>query len=139
MQRLKSIFGVIGALVGVLYCGGLIYYYYFLDISGSVQEAKEIGLGPTLLGLGIVGLLLCIPLVWKIVRLFAAPRSPGSGGRSGPDALPPGGDDAFDADAAIARYLARRSAEAAVGSPTARPTHEVGGPAKRPSFGRRTS
>jgi hypothetical protein len=72
MRTLNSAFGVIRALVPVLYCGGLIYY--FLDYSGSVQDAETIGLGPTLLGLGAVGLLFCIPLIFKIVRIFAEPR-----------------------------------------------------------------
>jgi len=54
-EPLKSEFGVIGALVPILYCGSLLYY--FLDFSGSVQEAETDGLGPTLLGLGAVGLL----------------------------------------------------------------------------------
>ena len=135
MRTLKSVFGVIGALVPILYCGGLLYY--FLDLSGSVQEAEQDGLGPTLLGLGIVGLLFCIPLIVKIVRIFAGPRSPGSGGRGGPDASTHDGEGGFDADAAVARYMARRSAEAAARSPAAPPAHEGGGPARRPGFGRK--
>ena len=135
MRNLKSVFGVIAALVPVLYWGGL--FYYFLDVGGSVQEAETIGLGPTLLGLGVVGLLFCIPLVVKIVRIFAGPRSPGSGGRGGPDASTHDGDGGFDADAVVARYMARRSAEAAPGSAAAPPARE-GGPARRPGFGRKT-
>ena len=135
MRNLKPVFGVIGALVPVLYWGGL--FYYFLDVAGSVQEAEEIGLGPTLLGLGVVGLLFCIPLIVKMVRIFAGPRSPGSGGRDGPDAPTQDGEGGFDADAVVARYMARRSAEAAPGSPAAPPAHEGGGPARRPSFGRK--
>jgi hypothetical protein len=132
----KSIFGVMGALVPILYCGYLLYY--FLDLSGSVQEAQMDGLGPTLLGLGVVGLLFCIPLIVKIVRIFARPRSPGSGGRGGPDAPTDDGEDGFDADAVVARYMARRSAEAAPGSPRlAPPARQGGGPARGPSFGRK--
>jgi hypothetical protein len=123
---------VIVALVPILYCGSLLYY--FLDLSGSVQEARTDGLGPTLLGLAAVGLLFCIPLVMKIVRIFAGPRSPGSGG---PDASTHDGEGEFDADAAVARYMARRSAEAASCSPAAPPAHEVGGPTRRVSFGRK--
>jgi hypothetical protein len=135
VRTLKSVFGVMGALVPILYCGSLLYY--FLDLSGSVQEAETDGLGPTLLGLGIVGLIFCIPLVLKIVRIFAGPRSPGSGGRGGPDAPTPDDEGGFDADAAIARYMARRSAEAAPNSPAAPPAHQGGGPARRPRFGRK--
>jgi hypothetical protein len=131
MGTLKSVFGVIRALVPVLYCGGLLYY--FLHVSGSVQEAEMEGLGPTLLGLGAVGLLFCIPLIVKIVRIFARPRSPGSG----PDASTRNDESGFDVDAAIARYKAWRSQEAAPNAPAARPAHEGGGPARRPGFGRK--
>jgi hypothetical protein len=113
----------------VLYCGGLVYY--FLEVSGSLQGAEAIGLGPTVIGLGAVGLLFCIPLIIKLVRIFAAPRSPGSGGRGGPGASTR--DDDGEADAAIARYMARQPAQAT--PPAARPAQGGGGPAK--GFGRK--
>ena len=133
MRTFKSVFGVIGALVPILYCGGLLYY--FLDLSGSVKEATDTGLGPTLLGLGVVALLFCIPLLLKIVRLFIRPRPPGSGGRGSGSMEDE--ESGFDADAAIARYMAQRSVEAAPGSPAAPSARQGGGPAKRPGFGRR--
>ena len=136
MQTLKSVFSLIGALAPVLYCGGLIYY--FLDISGSVQEAKMNGLGPILLGLGTVGLLFCIPVVLKIVRIFSGPRSPRSGGSGGPNRSARDDDDGFDADAAIARYMAERSAEILPNSPALSSRREGDGPARRPGFGRKT-
>lgn len=129
MRTLKSRFGVIGALVPIFYCGSLLYY--FLDLSGSAQEAATDGLGPTVLGLGAISLLFSIPLIMKVVRILAGPRSPGSG----PDASTR--DDEFDADAAIARHIARRSAEAAPNSPSVPPVREGGGPARRPGFGRK--
>jgi len=137
MQNFKSIRGVIGALIPVLYCGGLLYY--FLDVAGSVQEAEEIGLGPTVLGLSAVGLLFSIPLILKVLRLFRRLRPPGSNGGDDDD------NGGFDADAAIARYLARRSAEEAA-VPAPRPAPQSGGPGKpgpgsgfhRPSFGRKS-
>ena len=135
MRRVKSLFGVISALAPVLYCGGLLYY--FIDVSGSPHEAETNGLGPTLLGLGIVGLLFCIPLVVKIVGIFAEPRSPGSGGPGGPDASTH--DRGIDADAVVARYIARRSAPAAPAAPTAPPASEGGAPAIGASFGRKTA
>lgn len=131
VPKLKSIFGVAGALLPVLYCGGLLYY--FRDLSGSVRQATEIGLGPTVLGLGAVGLLFCIPLILKVMRIFARPRPPGSGPSPDDD------EDGFDADAAIARYMAQRSSEVVAdggGLPPARP---IGGQAGRPGFGRRGS
>jgi len=130
MQTLKSVFGLIRVLVPVLYWGGL--FYYFFDVAGSVEDAKEIGLYPTLLGLGILGLLFCIPLTLKIVRLVAGPRPPRSGGGSTRD----DDDDGFDADAAIARYMAERSTETVPTAPPSPSRRE--GPGKRPGFGRRT-
>jgi len=133
MRMLKSVFGVAGAVVPVLYCGGLLYY--FVDLSGSVQQVTEIGLGPTVLGLGIVGLLFSIPLILKVVRIFARPPSPGSG--SGPDAPARDEESGFDADAAIARYMAQRSLETVPDAPVVSPTRKGGGPARRASFGRK--
>ena len=137
MRSWKAIFGVAGALVPILYFGYLLYY--FLDVSGSVKEAWNIGLGPTVLGLTVVVLLFCIPLIWKFMKTFSGPRWPGSASR--PNAPPGhGGDDDDDedgsrADAIVARYLAQRSAEATV--PAARAPQGGGGPARRPSFGRK--
>jgi hypothetical protein len=136
MRTFKSVFGVAGAVVPVLYCGGLLYY--FLDVGGSVQQATEIGLGPTILGLGVVGLIFCIPLIIKIARLFSGPRSPGSGSRPDPDE----DDSGFDADAAIARYMASRSAEStAPSAPIVSPARGGGfgsaGPVARQGFGRK--
>jgi hypothetical protein len=114
-----------------MYCGGLAYY--FLDISGSAEEAATIGLGPTVLGLGAVGLLFCIPLIVKIMRIFPGPRSP----RSGPDA-PVGDDDSgAEADAAIARYKARQSAQPSSNAPIVSPARAGGKPARQTGFGRR--
>jgi hypothetical protein len=110
----KSWFGLVGAVLPVAYCGGLLYY--FLDFSGSVGQAKAIGLGPTLLGLGIVGLLLCIPLLIRIVRLVA--RSPGRDDDT----------NGFDADAVIARYKANQAAA---------PERPVARERPAPGFGRR--
>jgi hypothetical protein len=133
VRSFKSVSGVAGALIPVLYCGGLLYY--FLDVAGSVQEAEEIGLGPTVLGLGAVGLLFSIPLILKVLRLFRGPRS---GGNTPRDNGHDDGDDdgGFDADAAISRYMARRATEAAAAAtpaPAPRPAPKSGGPAGRPS------
>ena len=127
MRNLKSAFGLVGAIVPVIYCGGLLYYFF--GVGGSVQGIEEIGLGPTIIGLGAVGLLFCIPVILKLMRIFGGP--PGSGGgRDDRDE-----EDGFDADAAIARYMASRSVEAATNAPA--PAPKGGGPAKRPGFGRR--
>jgi hypothetical protein len=135
---LKSLFGVARAAVPIGYCGYLLYY--FLGVGGSVKEAWDIGLGPTLLGLGAVALLFCIPFFFKLMRLIGGPRWPRSGGR--PNAPPGHGDDdddddGFDADAAIARYMARKAEEEAA-APPPRPAQQSGGSPARPSFGRKS-
>ena len=139
MQTVKSVFGVTRALLPVLYCGGLAVY--FLRVSGgSMEGINTIGLGPTILGLGAVGFLFCIPLIMKVMRIMPGPRPPISGG--GP---PKDDDDGFDPDAAIARYMAsKRAAEAAPGTPAPRPApknsgYQSSGPAKPAGFGRRIS
>lgn len=130
MRPLKSSFGLVAALLPVLYCGGLVYY--FLDLSGSVQEAEDLGLGPTAIGLGVVGLLFSIPLFLKIIRLFTRRSLP-------PDDDAPEDGDSVDPDAAIARYKARQSQE--IASPPAKPAPAKPSPPKssgqRPTFGRR--
>lgn len=135
MQSLKSVFGVLGALVPVVYCGGLIYY--FIGNTGSIEDAQALGLGPTLLGLGVVGALFCIPLFVKILRLVFGLRAPASSARLRASASAKDGDDEFDPDATIARYMAQRSAEAA-SEPTTTPPSNNGNPPNRPTFGRRT-
>jgi hypothetical protein len=132
MRTLKLGFSLFGALVPILYCASLLYYFF--DVGGSVEGAETIGLGPTIMGLGLVSLLFCIPLIIKIVRIFAKPRSPGSG----PDASMDDDKSGAEADAAIARYVARQATEAAPNAPIVSPARSGGGPAKRPGFGRRT-
>lgn len=137
MRNLKAVFAVVAAAFPVIYCGYLVYYFY--DVSGgSMQEVERSGLGPTLIGLGVVGLLFCIPLAVKIVRLIVRPRPPRSDSGGGPRPPTPhgGGESSFDADAVVARYLAQRQVEAASGSPAAPPAQGSVG-AKRAGFGRK--
>ena len=135
MKSFKSIFGLAGAVVPVIYCGYLAYYFF--DVGGSVQGVEDSGLGPTVIGLGVVALLFCIPLALKAVRFFTGPRAPGPRS-AGPRTGAPTNDDDDDggaaADAIIARYMARQAEEAKAGG--ARPASKSG-PAK-PSFGRKT-
>ena len=130
MEPLKSGFGVMRAIVPVLYCGGLFYYF---AVGGSGQEAMMIGLGPNLLiGMGVGSLLLCIPLILKIARIFARAHSAGVA-----DAPRQGDDGGAEADAVIARYMARRSMEAVPNIPAARTAYTGGAPVKPSGFGRR--
>ncbi len=125
MRDRKSLFGVGSVLLPVLYCAGLLYY--FLDFSGSVQEAEAIGLGPTVLGLGVIGLLFSIPMIMKAGRLVGRARA------RRPDDDEPDTGSSIDADAAIARYKARQ-AEERDSTPVAPPPRTS---APRTGFGRR--
>jgi hypothetical protein len=133
MNPFKSAVGIIGALIPVVYCGGLIYY--FVNGFGSVSEAQANGLGPTLLGLAVVGGLFCIALLVKIVRIILAARAtPASGRRARSDTS---AERDFDADEVIARHMARQSAQATADSPMTPSAHDPGAPANRPTFGRK--
>lgn len=131
MQSLKSVFGIFTALGPVVYCAGLIYY--FLDGFGSIEEAQANGLGPTLMGLGVIGALFCIPLIVKIYRLVIAGSFLASRANARGNA---GEEPEFDADATIARYMAKRAEEAAFETP-ASPAQPAGASENRASFGRR--
>lgn len=127
MGSYKSVFGVFGALLPVVYCGSLLYY--FLDLSGSMDEAVTNGLGPTVVGLGAVGMLCCIPLLIKVVGMF-------NGARSGPRQRTASANEAegeFDADAVLAGYMAKQA------NTTAAPAHDGSEPAARTTFGRKVT
>jgi hypothetical protein len=109
MGSLKTAFGAIGALIPVCYCGGLALYFFGVG-GNSLQAANAIGLGPTIIGLSAIGLLSCIPLLIKLVRFSTSPASR-PGGKPGKRAIDDGAGETFDADAALARYLARKAAE----------------------------
>ena len=132
MRTLKLGFSIVSALVPIIYCASLLYYFF--DVGGSVEGAETIGLGPTMVGLGVIGLLFFIPLIIKLVRIFAKPRLPGAGG---PDKSARDDETGAEADAAIARYKARQSAPAAPNAPIVSPARTSDGPAKRPGFGRK--
>ena len=131
MRKFRSGIAVIAALLPVLYCAGFVFH--FIGESGSISQVGEIGLGPTVVGLSIVGLLFCTPLVFRILKLFGGPRSPAPGDPTPDDA---GGSDA---DAVVARYLASRPADAGAGISASPPRAPPGGrPPKPAGFGRRT-
>ena len=123
MREWKSFSSVTSVAAPVFY--GVSLIYYFADFSGSLAEAEKFGLGPTILGLGAIGLLLSLPLLLRVIRTLARLRRW--------DGADPAADEPFDADAAIARYKARQ--DPATSAPPARqpPDHKR----DRPTFGRR--
>jgi hypothetical protein len=134
MRTTKSIFGLIAAAIPVLYCGGLLLY--FAGVRNSFGGLVDGGLGPTMLGLGAIGLLFLIALVVKVMRLFGGKGAPAAGGGGPADAAPEGEGSDFDPDAAIARYLARRSS-GAHDPASPHPPPADGGPVRQAGFGRR--
>lgn len=125
---LKYTIGFVLSFVPPIYCAYVVYY--LINTSGSLQDAENNGLGPTLLGLTIVGVLSCIPLLVKIVLVFIELRRPKLRVAGGGD----DGGDTFDADAVVARYLAQRPPGS--GEETAAGLKD--GTASRLSFGRKT-
>src|SRR4051812_36371434 len=95
MPKLNSVFGAIGAIVMLLYGGGLLYY--FADFDGSTQKALRDGIGPALIAVGAVGLLFCVPFIVRIAgRRSTGPKERGEEGLS-----KPGGEGRLDADALV--------------------------------------
>jgi hypothetical protein len=120
------------AFLPVVYCGWL--FFYFLDQGGDSPVAD--GLGPTVIGLAVVGLLFCIPLVFKLIRLVVTPRGPKSDANR-PETPAPHEESSFDADAALARYLARKQAGTQEPSSFASLSPQHDSTPSRPSFGRK--
>lgn len=124
-------FKLILSLLPLVYIGGLLFY--FTGFNGWSDGPIASGLGPTVLGLGAIGLLFCIPLVFRLLKLVIKPRGPTSA-----KANEPAEEPAFDADAALARYLARKAAS---GEPMPEAPQAAAFPreenAPRPVFGRK--
>ena len=128
--------GIIGGLVPLVYIGFMLRH--FVGVGGGTAEGiVGIGLGPTVIGLAIVGLLFTLPLIVKLLRAAA-------GGHGAPGAgLKPGAvfdEPAFDADAAFANYMRNRNAGGAGAAEiTATETpDDMAVPSIRPSsFGRK--
>lgn len=128
--------GFVGMMLPLLYFGGLIYYFSGVG-GGTLQGIIDIGLGPTVIGLAAFGLLFAIKPLYLLFR-FIIGLTTGVGTTqaivtAGREAGENPGADAFDADAAMARYLANRSAGDAGPmvdtAPAATP--------QRPAFGRK--
>ena len=103
MRTVRDWFGLVGALLPVLFCGGfLLYFNQFRSATGGLFDSA---LGPTMFGIGAFFILFLVLFLVKLWR-FASPPAAGPGARAAA-ALEAEQSD-FDADAALARYLARR-------------------------------
>ena len=117
---LGKVLGVIGGLIPIVYIGWLLRH--FIGVGGdSAQGVAGIGLGPTVIGLSIVGLLFALPLIIKLLRVATGVnRVPGASLKPGEVSDAP----AFDADAAFANYMRKRDAEGE-GAPAADPSADT--------------
>ncbi len=133
-----NFFGIIAMMLPIVYCFGLVAYFAGVGqwLGGSFGMAMPQDLMATIAGLTIVGMLFCIGPIIKIIRFIArqsatpAPRDPNDGATMRDGDAASNGD--FNADDAIARYLAKRGGVAEAGPPLAEPAAPP-----RPQFGRR--
>jgi len=102
MRTTRSFFGLVWALLPVLWFGGLLLY--FGQVNSWSGGAFDRALGPTMFGLGALTLLFLTLFALKLRSVLAPPRPPA--GRAGPSSEERGD---FDPDAALARYLARHN------------------------------
>ena len=103
-----GVLGIIGGLVPLVYIGWLLRHFIGVG-GGTAQGVGMIGLGPTVMGLMIVGLVLALPLIIKLLRAVTGTgRVPGShAGKVGEFSVETEG---FDADAAFSNYMRNRDA-----------------------------
>lgn len=103
MQTSKNWFGLVGAAIPVLICGGLLLYFH--TVRGALDGLGGDQLGPTMFGVGAFGLLFLVLFLVKLWRIAGgAPASPAARAEAAVEAE----RSDFDADAAFARYIARR-------------------------------
>lgn len=128
--------GFVGMLLPLLYFGGLIYYFSGVG-GGTLLGIIDIGLGPTVIGLAAIGLLFAIKPLYLLFR-FIIGLTTGVGTTqaivtAGREAGEEPRSDGFDADAAMARYLANR----AVGDAVPVVDTPLDPAPQRPAFGRK--
>lgn len=120
---MRAFIGWLLALIPVAYIGFLLWHFAGVG-GGSMEGIAGIGLGPTVLGLAVIGLLLLIGPLVKMIRVASgSDRVPGANLDIGDD-MPTEG---FDADAAFASYMSRRETAPPVEADLDRPAPRPGG------------
>lgn len=120
---MRAFIGWLLALIPVAYIGFLLWHFAGVG-GGSMEGIAGIGLGPTVLGLAVIGLLLLIGPLVKMIRVASGSnRVPGANLDIGDD-MPTEG---FDADAAFASYMSRRETAPPVEADLDRPVPRPGG------------
>ena len=104
MRTTKNWFGLVGALLPVLFCGG--FLLYFGNVRSAFGGLVDKELGPTMVGLGAFFVLFLLLFLVKLWRLAGGPPASTPAARA--DAAVDAARSEFDADAAFNRYMARR-------------------------------
>lgn len=107
-NSLGKMLAVIAGLLPLVYIGWLLRHFIGVG-GGSIDGIVGIGLGPTVIGLSLVGLLFALPLIIKLLRATTGVnRVPGKDFNA---RLKPGevsDEPPFDADAVFANYMRKR-------------------------------
>src|SRR5689334_549367 len=113
MRTAKHWFGLVGAAIPVLICGG--FLLYFNNVRSAFGGLIDGQLGPTMFGIAAFGILFLVIFLVKLWRVAGSPPGAGPAARA-EEALQAERSD-FDADAAFQRYMARRGASPLVDRP----------------------
>lgn len=127
---MRAVAGGVGALFPIAYIG--YFLWHFIGVGGnSMEGVAAIGLGPTVLGLSVVGLLFLIGPLVKLLRGLSGVAEVARAGKRIADELP--ATEGFDADAAFANYMRNRA------EPAEAPVPGIDPPIARPpgGFGRK--
>ncbi len=133
MRTTKSFLGLFFAVVPILFIGGLLLYLN--NVRGAFYGLLDGALGPTMFGLAAIGLLFVFTFVLKIRKAATPPAPPPANVGDRVDAVLAETKTDFDADAAFARYMAKRGQGGQ--SPASGLTPLGGAPARSGSFGRK--
>lgn len=103
-----GVLGVLGGLIPLVYIGWLLRHFIGVG-GGSADGIAMIGLGPTVMGLTVVGILFALPLIIKLLRVVSGTnRVPGTRAEAAGELSAE--TQGFDADAAFANYMRNRDA-----------------------------
>ncbi|MBN8843417.1 MAG: hypothetical protein J0H88_09230 [Sphingomonadales bacterium] len=103
-----GLLGIIGGVAPLVYIAWMLRH--FIGVGGdSAEGVAMISLGPTVMGLSIIGLLFALPLIIKLLRAVSGTnRVPGARAEAAGELSAE--TQGFDADAAFANYMRNRDA-----------------------------
>jgi hypothetical protein len=107
MKTTKSFFGLVMAMVPILFIGGLLLYLNHVRYAFGGFLDKQ--MMPTMVGLGAIGLIFVFLFVLKFRKAAVPPAPPADKVGDRVEAALAEGKSDFDPDAALARYMARRA------------------------------